>query len=99
MERFDGADDACVKLASPLLQQSTVRDVVSERVLEGIFAIREEPGLVKKLGGLKVVESAPERLVRQLGDRLEQREWHLLADGGGGLQEALVFWEEPIDAR
>ena len=56
-----------------LLQQAAVRDLVGERVLEGVLEIRKEPGLVEELGGLQVVEPATERLVRQLGDRLEQR--------------------------
>ena len=91
VERLDRVDDPRVKLAAPLLQQAAVRDLVGERVLEGVLEIREEPGLVEELGGLQVVEPATERLVRQLGDRLEQRERHVLADDRGGLQEALVL--------
>jgi hypothetical protein len=39
---------------------------------------RAEPGRVEKLGSLQVVESAPERLVWELGDRLEERERYVL---------------------
>jgi len=72
---------------------------VRQGVLEGVFEIREHPRLIDELGGLQVVEPAPERVVRQLGDRLEQRERHVLADDGGDLQEALVLWSQPVDAR
>jgi hypothetical protein len=70
VERLDRRDDPRVKLASALLPQAAVGDCVSERVVEGVLEIRIEPGLVEELGGLQVVESAAERLVRQLGDRL-----------------------------
>jgi hypothetical protein len=85
VERLDGVDDPCVKLAPTVPQEPAVRDLVRERVREGVLEIRKQPGLVEELGGLQVVESATERLVRQLGDRLEQRERHFLADDGGDL--------------
>ena len=47
---------------------------------------------------MQAVERAAERLVRQLGDRPEQGERHVLADDGGDLQEALVLRGEPVDA-
>jgi hypothetical protein len=71
-EPLDRVDDPRVKLAATFLQEAPVRDLVSERVREGVLEIRIEPGLVEELGGLQVVESATERLVRQAGDRLEQ---------------------------
>ena len=58
-------------------------------MLEGVFEIRKQSDFVDELGGLQVVESATERLVRQLGDRLQQRERNVLADDGGGLAERL----------
>ena len=91
VERLDRVDDPRVKRAAALLEQTAVRDLVRERVLEGVLEIRIEPRLVEELGGLQVVESATERLVRQLGDRLQQRERHVLADDGGDLEQALVL--------
>ena len=45
--------------------------------------------------------ASPARIGRLvgLGDRLEQRHRHVLADDRGGLQQALVLRREPIDAR
>ena len=37
VERLDGVDDPRVKLAAALLQQAAVRDLVRERVLEGVL--------------------------------------------------------------
>jgi hypothetical protein len=51
--------------------------------------IREQPRLVDELGRLQVVEPTTERCMRELGDRLEQRERHIFADDGGDLEEAL----------
>jgi len=42
-----------------------------ERMREGVFEIRKQSSLVNELGGLQAVESATERLVRQLGNCLE----------------------------
>src|SRR5437899_954767 len=99
MEHLDRVDDPRVQLAATLLQQAAVRDLVRERVLERILEIRIEPGLVEKLGALQAVEPAPERLVGQFGDRLEQRERHVLADYGSDLQESFIFLGQPVDAR
>ena len=51
--------------------------------------IREQPRLVDELDRLQVVEPTTERRVRELGDRLEQRERDIVADDGGDLEEAL----------
>jgi hypothetical protein len=64
LERLERGNDPRVKLPPTLLQQAPVRDLVRERVLEGVLQIRTEPGLVEEFGGLQMVESAPERLVR-----------------------------------
>src|SRR5215475_5248513 len=36
-------------------------------------------------------------LVGQIHDRVEELEWHVLADHGGGLEETLVVVIEPVD--
>jgi hypothetical protein len=99
VERLDRRDDPRVKLAPALLQQATVCHVVRERVLERVLEVRKQTGLVEELGRLESVESATERLVWQVGGRLEQNEGHILANDGGDLQQALVLREEPVDAR
>ena len=39
---------------TPLLEEAPVGDLVRERVLEGVFEVREEARLVEELGGLEV---------------------------------------------
>jgi hypothetical protein len=88
-----------VKLPPALPEQPAVGDVVGEGVPEGVLQIREESGLVEELRPLQVVEPATERLLRQVGDRLEQGERHVLAHDGCDLEQALVLRGEPVDAR
>jgi len=63
-----------------------------ESVLEGVLEIRIELGLVKELSSLQAAKSATEDFAWQVGEALEQRERHVLADDGGALQEAFVLW-------
>ena len=60
---------------------------MGEGVLEGIRDLGEQPRLVEELGGLQMGEAHGERLLRRLGHGLEERQGHLRADDGGGLQE------------
>ena len=87
-----------VQSAPPVVEQPRVRHLVRQRVLERILKVREEPRLVEELGRLESVEAITQRLVWQLGNRLEQHEGHELADYRGDLQEAFVVLGEPIDA-
>src|SRR5262245_57784971 len=96
---FDRVDDPRVKLAPTLLQQSTVGDLVRERVLKSMLEIWVEFGLVEELGSLQAAEPATERFVWQDGDCLEQRERHVLADYRGDLQATFVLRGEPVNAR
>jgi hypothetical protein len=80
VERLDRVDDPRVKFPTTLLDQPTVRDVLGERVLEGVLEVRKQLRLVEEFGGLQVVEPAPKLLVRSLCDCLKQRERHVLAD-------------------
>ena len=51
--------------------------------------IREQPRLVDELDRLQVVEPTTERRMRELGDRVEERERNIFVDDGGDLEEAL----------
>ena len=100
MEPLDRLHDPRVQRAPALSQEASVRDLVHERVLEGVLEIRIEAGLVQELGGLQRFEAAAQGLFGHLGDRLEQGEWHVLAaDDRGKLQEALVVGRQTVDAR
>src|SRR5215813_8059551 len=85
VERLERVDDPRVKIPAPLPQQAPVRDLMRERVLEGVFEIREEARLVEELGGLQPPERPAQPLLGQLSDCLQEPEGHVLADDRGRL--------------
>ncbi len=99
VEPLDRGHDLRVQLAAPVLQQAPVGHLVRERVLEGVLQVREELRLVEELRLLQMREPAPQGLLRLLRDRREQRVGHVLADHRGRLQELLLLWRQPVDAR
>src|SRR5262249_16254137 len=66
---------------------------------ETVLDVRVEPCLLQELCSLQVIETATERLLWQLSDRLQQNERHVLANNRGNLQEPLVLGRETVNAR
>ena len=99
VEPLDRGHDLGVELAAPVLQQAPVGHLVRERVLEGVLQVREELRLVEELRFLQMGEPAPQGLLRLLRDRRQQRVGHVLADHRGRLQQLLLLWRQPVDAR
>src|SRR5262245_14622825 len=99
MERLDRVHESRVQVATPLLQEAAVRDLVGERMLERVLQIRKQTRLVQELGRLQMREPAPKILFTQIGDGQQQRERHVLADDGGRLEQSLVVQREAVDAR
>lgn len=97
VKRLDGSDDPCVKLTAALMQEASVGDLVGERMLERVLGVREELGLVEELGGLKVCETFPERIVGCVGNGCEEGERDVFADHGCGLKEPFVVRLQAVD--
>src|SRR5438093_13397977 len=89
-KRFQHLDDAAVEGAALCLEETLVRHLVRERVLEGIFALGEETGLVEELDGLQVGEAPAERILRPLREGLKQSKRDLHADDSGELHEMFL---------
>jgi hypothetical protein len=98
-ESLDGLGDAGVQGALLVVEQAPVRDVVGERVLEGVLEVRKEPGLVEELCSLKVGELGAHLGLRRVGDGQEQRHGHVLADDRGRLEQSLGLGRQAVDAR
>ena len=81
-----------------LQEQAAVRDLVGQGVLERVLALGEQADRIEQLGGLEARERCVQRVVRQLGDGLQQRERHVLADHGSRLEQTLVVGLETVDA-
>ena len=97
--RFDGLDDPCVQRPPALVQQAAVRHFVGEAVPEGVLDFRKQAGLVKELRRLEVRESLLQLVFRLFCDRLQQRERHVHADHGRGLQQVFFQRRQAIDTR
>ena len=95
---LDGVQDAGVQAPAPVVQQALVGHVVDEGVAEAVHQIGEERALVEEAARVELLEPAPHLLDRHVGHRLEQADRHLVADHGGGLEQALVLVAEPVDA-
>jgi len=91
--------DAGVQGALPFVEQPPVRDFMSERVLERVLQVREEPGLVEELRGLEVSQLGAHLVLRRVSNGQEQRHGHVLADDGGGLEQSLGLGPQAVDAR
>src|SRR5262245_42635784 len=69
-----------------------------ERMLEGVFEVREEARLVQELGGLELTQSPTQVALGRVGNGLQQGEGHILANDRGGLEQTLVLGGQAIDA-
>ena len=99
VQRFDRLHDPGMERAPAVLQHAAVRDLVGQRVLEGVLEIREEARLVQELGRLEVSEPVSKAALEHIDDSLQERERHVLSDDGGRLQQPLVLGGQPVDAR
>ena len=70
-----------------------------QHVAELILHARKQAEFVEQVAGLENGEVATGLVLGQVGDGLEQRERHILADDGRGLQQALGLRRQAIDAR
>jgi hypothetical protein len=68
-------------------------------VLESVLDLGEEAGLVEELAGLQMGEAQAEWFLRRFSNGLEERQRHLRADDGSGLQELFLLQGQPVDAR
>ena len=83
---------------APLGEQTPVRDIMGQRVLERVFQVREQIRLEDKLGGLKMCETTAKCFLVLIDDRQKQCERNILSDYGRGLEQLLLFSWQPVDA-
>src|SRR5437867_3572850 len=98
IESFDHIDDPSMKRTAPLVEETAVRDLVRERMLEGVLEVREQTRLIEELGGLEVSKTPAELRLGKVGNPFEQCHRDVFADSGGRLQEDLLVRRKAIDA-
>src|SRR5262245_51485346 len=84
-------NDLAVEDAPPLLEQTAVGHLVSQGVLKGEYALREQPRLVEKLGCLQVRKATVQRLLGQFGNGLQEGEGHFGTNDRSRLEETLLL--------
>src|SRR5262249_31401324 len=98
-EPLERLEDSPVQLATSILRKAFIRDLVGERVLEGVLEVWRDSRLVKKLHRLKLVEAAPQGIVALIGHRAQQRELNFLANHRGALDQISHVGFESVEAR
>ena len=69
-ELLEGLDNAGMQHPPSLLEQTAVGHLVGQGVLEGEFALGEQPRLVEELGRLQVGQATLQVRLGQLGNGL-----------------------------
>ena len=64
---------------------------MGQGVLEGPFALGEQPRLIEKIGGLQMGKAVVEYLLGHFGNGQQERQGDLGANHGSRLQEALLL--------
>ena len=90
VEPLHRLEDVRVEVAAALVEERPVRDLVGQRVLEGVLDLGEEARLVEELAGLQADEPVAEHVRVEPADGLQEWQRHVLPDGGGRLQQMLV---------
>src|SRR5262245_58947151 len=80
------------------MKDAVVCHLMSQGVLERVLDLGEQTRLVDKLCGLQVCHTAAQIVLAHPCDLLKEGEWHVLADHGSRLQEALLFRRQPANA-
>ena len=88
-----------MKPIAPVGEHRAVRHLAGERMLEAPDALRMDRLLVDELGARQAREGRGELARRLLRDPLEQTQCEALPDHGGGTEQRLLRFAQPIDAR
>src|SRR5262249_7046314 len=98
VEALEGADYPSMEEPPLLVEKAAVDHVVSQCVLEGVFDLGKEAGLVEELRGLETPERRVQFVRAGFGNGLQQDKGNILADDRGRLEKSLVFEGKPVDS-
>ena len=88
-----------VRARAPLAQLRAERDLLRERVLEGVLGDGVERRLVDELGASQRCERVAQLRVGEPCHARQHGLAELLADHGRGLEQLLLALGQPVDAR
>src|SRR5215469_12648957 len=96
---FQHLDNVGMQHTPSLQQETAVGHLMRESMLEGVLEVGEERGLVEKLRCLQTGQLSTYLMLGRVGNRQEQRHWHVLADDRGRLNQSLGRRVKTIDPR
>ena len=99
MTLFERFDNAGVEQTAAFLEETAVGDLVRQGVLESVFTLGEQAGLVQEFSCLEVRQVALQRRVGYVGNGLQQQHRHLRANDRRGLEQILCLRRQPVNAR
>src|SRR6266700_4619624 len=97
LESLDLRDNPRVDGAPAIGEETAVRHLLCQRVLEGVLRIGKQACRIQKLRGLQKRELSAHALLGFIGDGLEQNERDVLPDDRGRLQQLLLRGWEPVN--
>ena len=92
-----GNQSGAVQRPSSVRRQRLISDIRDQGMLECVLAVRIQPGLEQKFGGLQTFQSLLNLLRRTLADRLENAERYRVSCHGSTLKKALVGRNQAIN--
>ena len=69
-----------VQVSAVIAKQAAICEFMGERMLEGVFKIRDRLHLINDLGPLKLAKLPVKILLLLIGNSLQQRKWNILPD-------------------
>ena len=90
-ERFEGLNNARVQHPPLLQQETTVGYLVRQGVLEGVFLLGEQAGLIQELCRLQMRQAAVQRRLGHIRNGPQQGEGHVRANHGSGLEQVFIL--------
>jgi len=97
MAPLDRLDDPRVEDLALRRGHARVRDLVGERVPEGVLGLGRGARLGEKFRGLETGAGVAEHVLPDPGHRLDDRERHVLADHRRDFEQSLVLRSETAD--
>src|SRR2546426_2659592 len=97
VEPFDRLHDPGMKGAATIAEEAAVRDLVGQRVLEGVLEVGKELDLVQEVCSLQQGEATSELVRRKVGNRLKHLERHVCPDDRGCLEHGLFLGAQAVN--
>jgi hypothetical protein len=98
IEPLQRRENTRVQCSPTVLKDPAVGDLVGQSVLERVFEVGEETGLIEGFCGLQPRETLSQLIFGVLGNRLKEIEGYVLADNSSSLEYPLVLRQEAVDA-